>query len=91
MSDYNKNSGKLNKGLIKDANNKNIGTVEQMLTNEAQCGCSIDCCYGILTLPNWDTGTPERVDGYGIAIIDGVATVDTIANLKAVIDPIKNA
>jgi hypothetical protein len=91
MADYNKNSVKINKGLVKDSSNKNVSTVEEMLTKEAQCGCSIDCCYGIITLPNWDTVTPAREDSYGGAIIDGVWTVDTIANLKAIIDPIKNA
>lgn len=91
MADYNKNSVSINKGLIKDRKNKNVSTVEQMLTAEAECGCSIDCCYGILTLPNWNDVENTREDGWGVAIIDGVLTADTVANLKATIDAIKNA
>jgi hypothetical protein len=91
MADYNKNSVKINRGIVKDSSNKNISTVEEMLTKEAQCGCSIDCCYGILTLPNWNDVADQREDGWGVAIIDGALVADTVANLKATIDAIKNA
>ena len=76
---------KIKKGFITDANNKNITTFEEMLTEEANCGCSIDCCFGIITLPNWVSATGVRED-YALAIIDGALVVDA---KETIIDQIK--
>lgn len=60
------------------------------LAEATKCGCGIECdCYGYITLPNWNSVSGERTDGYAIYIVDGALVVDTIANAKAQLDAIK--
>lgn len=84
MANKNKGSVKFNKGFVKH-NNKNVETFADALALEALCNCGIDCCYGILTLPNWVSATGERQD-FALAIIDGAVVVD---EKQLVIDQIK--
>ena len=40
--------------------NGQIDTFSEVLAEEAKCGCGIDCCKGIITL--WDQDTGKRVE-----------------------------
>lgn len=67
-----------------------LGSVEALLTEEAKCGCGINCCYGYLTLPNWDSTTGDRADRFALYIVDGAVKIDTIDNAKLEIEGYKN-
>lgn len=60
------------------------------LAEATNCGCGIECdCYGYITLPNWNSVSGERTDGYALYLVDGELVVDTLANAKAQLDAIK--
>ena len=76
---------KFKKGFAYTKGNKNVVDLEQALIIEAQDNCcGVDCCEGMLVLPNWVTGT-GRVDGWAAAIIDGAWVIDTSTNVLAAI------
>lgn len=43
-------------GIVFDKQGNQITSLEKALTEEAQCGCSLNCCEGTLSLRNPDTG-----------------------------------
>lgn len=60
------------------------------LAEATKCGCGIECdCYGYITLPNWDSVSGERTDGYALYLVDGELQIDTITNAKTALDIIK--
>ena len=69
-----------------------IESLQKALAIEADCsGCGIECeCFGYLTLPNWNSSTGSREDGWAVAIIDGVVVVNTKENIEDQINTIKN-
>ena len=82
---------KIPQGYAKRASdNTSVKSFNEALKELATCGCGIECdCYGYLTLPNWNSVTGERTDGYAIYIVDGAVVVDTVANAKAAIEAYK--
>lgn len=69
---------------------KNIESLKDALAADAKCGCGIECdCYGMLVLPNWNSTTGEREDGWAIYIVDGAIQVADKATAEAEIDGYK--
>lgn len=60
---------------------KGITDLGDGLEKLAECGCGIDCCYGFLTLPDWDSATGEAIYK-AVYIVDGVLKVGTVADAK---------
>ena len=69
---------------------QNVGTLSEALAEEARCGCGIECpCYGMLVLPNWDSATGCREDGWAVYIVDGALVVSTKEEAEDAIKALK--
>lgn len=53
-------SVKIIPGTLKGGDGKQLTSLSEALAAEAKCGCGIDCCRGIITL--WDQETGKRVE-----------------------------
>lgn len=75
-------ASKIGKGGVKES-------VDSIPFTDPNCGCGIDCCYGVLVLPNYSSETGEIINYYGAYFVDGVLEVDTLDNAKSAIKALK--
>ena len=71
-------ASKIVKGGVKES-------VDSIPFTDPDCGCGIDCCSGILVLPNYSSETGQILNYFGAYFVDGVLEVDTVENAKAAI------
>lgn len=59
--------------------------VEKQPFTDPDCGCGIDCCYGFLVLPDYNSVSGD-VDGYNaVYIVNGALVTQPIETAKAAI------
>lgn len=75
-------ASKIGKGGVKES-------VDSIPFTDPSCGCGIDCCYGVLVLPNYDSETGTILNYFGAYFVDGQLEVDTLDNAKAAINALK--
>lgn len=76
-------ASKIGKGGVKES-------VDSIPFTDPSCGCGIDCCFGMLVLPNYDSETGNILNYYAAYFVDGVLEVDTIDNAKTTIRGFKS-
>lgn len=65
---------------------KRVGSLQEALSEEAKCGCGIECgCYSYLTLKNYNTTTMEASQ-IALCVINGAIMIGTVDEVKAAID-----
>lgn len=68
---------------------EDVGGLMNALYEEAKCGCGIDCCNGLLVLPNYNSNSGD-VDGYfGLYVVDGELVVGDVETARAAIKEFK--
>lgn len=65
-------------------------SIESIPFTDPDCGCGIDCCFGMLVLPNYDSETGDILNYYAAYFVDGVLEVDTVDNAKTTIRGFKS-
>ena len=64
--------------------------VEKQPFTDPDCGCGIDCCYGFLVLPNYNSVSGD-VDGYNaVYVVDGEVVTEPVADAKETITAFRN-
>lgn len=76
-------ASKIGKGGVKES-------VDSIPFTDPNCGCGIDCCYGMLVLPNYSSTTGDVINYYGAYFLDGELQVGTVNEIKAEITALKN-
>ncbi|MBP8762220.1 MAG: Ig-like domain-containing protein [Acetoanaerobium sp.] len=52
------------------------------LAEASKCGCGIDCCYGYLTLPNYNSNSGDVDEFVALYVVDGVLKINDIPTAK---------
>jgi hypothetical protein len=65
-------------GLVTDRHGEDIKTQREAWYEDAQCGCGIDCCRGVIVLEDQVTKVPTA-----IYVLDGVLTAQPYDDFKA--------
>lgn len=76
-------ASKIVKGGVKES-------VDSIPFTDPDCGCGIDCCYGILVLPNYSSVTGDVINYYAGYFLDGELQVGTVEEIKSEINALKS-
>jgi hypothetical protein len=68
-------ASKIGKGGVKES-------VNSLPYSDPDCGCGIDCCLGMLVLPNYDFQTGQILNYYGAYFLDGVLQFGEMDQVK---------
>ena len=71
---------KVVKGVVSDADGKPVLTGAGLL--QGDCTCGIDCCYGYIRLPNYNSNSGDT-ETYAMYLVDGEWVIEPEADAKA--------
>lgn len=75
-------ASKIGKGGVKES-------VDSIPFTDPSCGCGIDCCYGILVLPNYSSVTGDVLNYQGAFFLDGELEFGPLDEIKAQVKSLK--
>ena len=81
-----KDQVKLIRGIA-NRDGKPIITAEDFL--DASCKCGINCCYGYLKLPNYNSLSGDSTTG-ALYIVDGEVVISTVEEAEIAITALRN-
>ena len=77
---------KIIKGVAKDWKGEPVLSGADLL--QGNCECGIDCCYGYLRLPNYNSNSGDT-ETYALYIVDGELVIEPEVDAKAAIKAFK--
>ena len=79
------------KGTASRLNNRGVKeSVDSLPFSDPNCGCGIDCCHGMVVLPNYDSVTGKILNYFAGYFLNGVLKVGEMETIKSEIRALKN-